>query len=185
MNSWSSSTSGSYSEFDRINLITIQIGEALDVLTDASFETKSKYLDAVKKQEVNEFHFYAMRQGKAYAELTLSIDWDEYNRQLSLGNKVIKVKKKYPKGVLPATSRHIHQFDEYVMNNGFAVKWRFNYSYHIRNNPARVETVRKKLGASCGAAIVKADSFIKFENNEYVYTFDGYGLGELSAKLKI
>lgn len=54
--------------------------------------------ESVEEKYVKSFTFYAVKSGKAYAELEVSIDWEEHERQIDRGNIIIKAKT--PDGVL-------------------------------------------------------------------------------------
>lgn len=150
MRSDSVSCSITTSEFKRLILIGIQIKNIFAELTDECDEEMDKWQQAVEEKYVESFTFYAMKSGKAYAELEVSIDWDEHQKQLERGN--IKIRTKTPDGVLAPTKNIVRRFREYVENNDFTIKWRVTYAGHVD-----LEAARKRFGTSSGGKIARAD----------------------------
>lgn len=175
----SNSNSISKSEYKRLILIGLQIKEVFDVITNESEATKNKYVEAVENRYIKSFDFYAMKCGKAYAQLSVYIDWNEYDKQMSAGKAIIKTK--YPNGVLPPTKNIVFRFANYVENNAFEVKWQFTYSDHVN-----VAEMRRKMGTSAADEIEKSDEFVDInEYEERTFELGDYGLSEMSYKIRI
>ena len=134
-NSESKSASVSRTEFKRLLLIGIQIKNFFDELTDESDETKKKFIIMVEEKYIKCFKFYAMKSGKAYAELDINIDWDEHQHQMDIGNLTIKTKS--PDGILSPTKNVLQRFCAYVENNNFEIIWHFAYADHINREEAQ------------------------------------------------
>ena len=82
MYSKSTSNSTSTSEFKRLILIGIQIRNIFDELTDENENTKNTFQKAVEEKYIKSFVFYAIKSGKSYAELEITIDWNEHQNQV-------------------------------------------------------------------------------------------------------
>lgn len=156
MYSNSKSNSISSSEFKRLILIGIQIKNFFDELTDETEKTKRKFQKAVEEKYIKSFTFYAMKSGKSYAELEITIDWNEYQKQIDKGNIIIKTKSK--DGILAPTKNIVSRFKEYADTNGFTIKWQFSYSDHVD-----VHEARKKFNTSPASAIERADPSCDYE----------------------
>lgn len=151
MNSGSISSSISTSEFKRLILIGIQITNIFAELTDESDEKIEQWQRAVEEKYVQSFTFYAVKSGKAYAELEVSIDWEEHKRQIDRGNIIIKTKT--PDGILAPTRNVVKRFHEYAENNGFTIHWRIRYADHVD-----ITAARRKFGTSPGEKFDRADN---------------------------
>lgn len=160
MSSWSSSNSISKSEFKRLILIGIQVKNMFDELTDATEEEKEMWQNAVEEKYIKSFTFYAIKSGKAYAELEIVIDWTEHQRQIDKGNIIIKTKS--PDGVLAPTKNVAGRFRKYAENNGFQIKWRLQYADHVN-----IEAARKKFNTSAAAEIERADNCDDYDCREF------------------
>lgn len=131
------SSSISMTEFKRLILIGIQIHNIFNQLTNEDEETIKKYVGLVEKKQIESFTFYAMKAGKSYAELTVKIDWDEYECQMSAGKTIVKTK--YSNGVLSPTKNIVNRFSDYVETNGFLIEWNFRYASNVDIEKARLE----------------------------------------------
>lgn len=131
------SSSIAMTEFKRLILIGIQIHNIFDQLTDESDAIIQKYVDLVEKKYIESFTFHAMKSGKSYAELTVKINWNEYETQMSLGKTTVKTK--YSDGVLSPSKNIVNRFCDYVKTNGFLIKWTFKYDSKIDIKKARLE----------------------------------------------
>ena len=171
-NSESKSTSVSKSEFKRLLLIGIQIKTFFDELTDESDEVKEKFITMVEGKYIKCFKFYAMKSGKAYAELDINIDWDEHQHQMDVGNLTIKTKS--PDGILSPTKNVLQRFCAYIETNNFEIIWRFVYADHINR-----EEVQKKFHTS------PADQIEFCEDDYESRQFNVGNLTELSYTIKI
>ena len=162
MSSRSSSNSSSIAraEFKRRILIGIQIKNMFDELTDESDEEKDMWQKAVEEKYIESFTFYAIKSGKAYAELKIVIDWTESQRQIDKGNIIIKTKS--PDGILAPTKNVARRFRDYVNNNGFQIKWRLHYADHVD-----IEEARQKFNTSACSRIERADSCDDYECREF------------------
>lgn len=174
MKATSNSTSNSVSTFKRLLLIGIQIRNIFDELTDENERTKDKYIKAIEKQYINSFTFYAMKSGKSYAELTVKIDWNEYQKQLGIGKTVITTK--YPNGVLHPTKNIVTRYRDYVQNNGFSIEWCFTYADNID-----IQKARKELGSVPAKKKIKAEDTL--DMSEMIFELEE--LPEMSYKLSI
>lgn len=156
----SDSSSSSKSEFKRLILIGIQVKNMFDELTDETDEEKALWQKAVEEKYIKSFTFYAIKSGKAYAELEIVIDWTENQRQIDKGNIIIKTKS--PDGILAPTKNVASRFRDYVNNNGFQVRWRLRYADHVN-----IEEARKKFNTSAGSKIERADDCDDYECREF------------------
>lgn len=169
------SDSASMAEYKRLILIGIQIKNIFDViLTDVSEAVKEEWQKAVEKKHVKSFTFYAMKEGKIYAELEINIDWDEYQRQMDRGNIIIKTKS--PNGVLPPTKNVASRFKEYADHNGFYIEWSITFSDNID-----ILEARKRYNTTPAQHRERAEDYGEFQRREY-YADD---LTELKYTLKI
>lgn len=148
------------SEFKRLILVGIQISNIFSELTDEDDETIDMWQRAVEEKYVKSFTFYAMKSNKAYAELKVTIDWEEHERQINRGNIIIRTKA--PDGVLAPTKNVVKRFREYVENNGFIIDWQLAYADHID-----IEAARKKFGTSPGRKIVRAEDSDGYRSMDY------------------
>lgn len=160
MYSGSNSSSSSKSEFKRLMLIGIQIKNIFDELTDERESIKRKYQKAVEEKYIKTFTFYAMKSGKSYAELEVTIDWNEYQRQIDKGCLIIKTKSK--DGILSPTKNVTTRFKEYAETNGFYIEWRFTYADHVN-----IKEARKKFNTSPGNVIQRADPYSDYESRPF------------------
>ncbi len=160
MYSQSSSTSISKSEFKRLILIGIQIRNFFDELTDEDESVKNKFQKAVEEKYIKSFTFYATKSGKSYAELEVTIDWNEHQRQIDGGNIVIKTKSK--DGILAPTKNVVTRYKEYADTNGFSIVWHFSYADHIDINEAR-----KRFNTSPASIIERADPSSDYESRPF------------------
>ena len=171
-NSESQSTSVSKSEFKRLLLIGIQIRTFFDELTDESDEVKEKFITMVEEKYIKSFNFYAMKSGKAYAELDINIDWEEHQHQMDIGHLTIKTKS--PDGILSPTKNVLQRFCAYVENNNFEIIWHFSYADHVNR-----EEARKQFDTS------SADKVEFCEDDYECRQYDVMNLTELSYTVKI
>lgn len=160
MNSNSSSTSISKSEFKRLLLIGIQIRNFFDELTNEPESIKDKFQEAVEEKYIKAFTFYAMKSGKAYAELEVTIDWNEYQKQINQGNLIVKTKSK--EGILAPTKNIATRYKKYADTNGFTIIWQFSYADHVD-----VEKARKRFNTSPGNKIERATSSSDYVCRQY------------------
>lgn len=174
MSSRSSSNSISKSEFKRRILIGIQVKNMFDELTDETEEEKEMWQNAVEEKYIKSFTFYAIKSGKAYAELEILIDWTEHQRQIDKGNIIIKTKS--PDGVLAPTKNVARRFREYAKKNGFQIQWQLKYADHVN-----IEAARKKFNTSSAAEIERADNYNDYECRE----FDVGDLPELTYIMRL
>lgn len=174
MYSKSTSNSTSNSEFKRLILIGIQIRNIFDELTDENENTKNTFQKAVEEKYIKSFVFYAIKSGKSYAELEITIDWNEHQNQIDRGNIVIKTKSQ--NGILSPTKNVVSRFKDYIITNGFDIEWHFSYSDHIN-----VEQARKKLNSSPAKSIERAQ-----QQSDYVSRdFQVGDLTELTYTMRI
>ena len=174
MSSRSSSNAISKSEFKRLILIGIQVRSMFDELTNETDEEKEKWQKAVEEKYIKSFIFYAMKSGKAYAELEIVIDWTEHQRQMDKGNIIIKTKS--PDGVLAPTKNVARRFREYAENNGFQLEWYLRYADHVN-----IEAADKKFNTSTAARVERADNCDDYECRE----FDVGDLPELTYIMRL
>lgn len=184
MVSESKTKSISMSSYRRMFLITTQIGMALDELTELSESAKRKYIEAIEEKKICAFHFYAKKYDEVCAELSFHINWEEYDRQIEAGNEIVKIKAKYNNGVLPPTNNYVQQFDKYIERNRFDLSCRFRYSKSVYDNNED-KFWNEKLGASEGTPLKFSKDFEDWTTNSDEYNLGGYGLSELSIKIKI
>ena len=170
----SDSSSKSVAEFKRLILIGIQVKDMFDELTDETEEEKEMWQKAVEEKYIKSFIFYAIKSGKAYAELEVVIDWTEHQRQIDRGNIIIKTKS--PDGVLAPTKNVARRFREYANKNGFQIKWQLKYADHVN-----IEAARKKFNTSSGDRIERADNCDDYECRE----FDVGDLPELTYIMRL
>lgn len=173
-NSSSNSDSISKSEFKRLILIGIQIRNFFDELTDEDESTKDKFQRAVEEKYIKSFTFYAMKSGKSYAELEVTIDWSEYQRQIDKGKLIIKVKSK--DGILAPTKNVVARFKSYADTNGFTIIWQFSYADHVN-----IEKARKRFNTSPANKIEHADLSSDYESRP----FQAGELTELTYTMRI
>ena len=150
MYSNSSSNSISKSEFKRLILIGIQIRNLFDELTDEDESIKDEFQQAVEEKYIKSFTFYAMKSGKAYAELEVTIDWNEHQKQIDKGNLIIKTKSK--DGILAPTKNVATRYKKYADTNGFTIIWYFSYADHVD-----IEKARKRFHTSPANRIERAN----------------------------
>lgn len=174
MYSYSSSNSVSKSEFKRLVLIGIQIRNFFDELTDEDESVKDKYQQAVEEKYIKSFIFYAVKSGKSYAELEVTIDWNEHQRQIDRGNLIIKTKSK--DGILAPTKNVATRYKRYADTNGFTIIWRFSYADHVD-----VEKASKRFNTSPAKKIERADPSSDYESRP----FQAGDLTELTYTMRI
>lgn len=156
----SSSNSISKSEFKRLILIGIQIRNFFDELTNEEDAIKDKYQQAVEEKYIKSFTFYAMKSGKSYAELEITIDWNEHQRQVDKGNLIIKTKSK--DGILSPTKNVATRYKKYADTNGFEIVWQFSYADHIN-----VEKARKRFNTIPASIIERAEPSSDYESRPF------------------
>lgn len=174
MYSNSISSSSSRSEFKRLILIGVQIKNFFDELTDEDESTKEKFQKAVEEKYIKSFIFYAMKSGKSYAELEVTIDWDEHQQQIDRGNIIVKTKSQ--DGILAPTKNIAKRYKEYADTNGFTIIWRFCYADHVD-----IEKARKRLNSVPGDIIKRADPSSSYESRQ----FQAGDLTELTYTMRI
>lgn len=160
MYSNSSSNSISKSEFKRLILIGIQIRNLFDELTDENESVKNKYQQAVEEKYIKSFTFYAVKSGKSYAELEVTIDWNEHQKQIDEGNLIIKTKSK--DGILAPTKNIATRYKRYAESNGFTIIWQFSYADHVD-----IVKARKRFQTSPANVIRRADQSSDYESRPF------------------
>lgn len=144
----------------RLYYIGIQIKKFLDELTEEDELTKKRFRRAVEEKYIKSFIFYAMKSGKSYAELEVTIDWDEHRQQIDKGNIIVKTKSQ--DGIWTPTKNIAKRFKEYADKNGFAITWRFCYADHID-----IKKARKRLDLVSGDVIKHADPSPSYESQQF------------------
>ncbi len=143
-------------------------------MTDESESTKDKYQKAVEEKYIKSFTFYAMKSGKAYAELEVAIDWNEYQNQIDRGNITIRTKSK--DGILSPTKNIATRYKKYADTNRFTIEWQFKYADHVD-----VDKARKRFNTSPANTIERADPSCDYESR----LFQAGDLTELTYTMKI
>jgi len=140
--------------YTRILFLQKQIIEILRTTTQVSDDMLSKLLQAVEKQWIHEINIYALDYNNlCRAKLNMTIDWSEYQRQISIGKITIAVDSRWKNDLLPETDSTIWAFNEYVRRYSLRTEWRISYTDWIGNNASKLAEARRFLGTSPGKSI--------------------------------
>ena len=133
-----SSSNSFSSSMNRIDFIKLQIRIVLIRLTDASMGTLLNTIDSgLDKQWISAINIYAMdNQNLCRAQLSLSINWDEHNRQLSLGRSKITINPKSGSNTSIEVSESANFFEGYVNQNSLTIKWQVSVPANVNFDEA-------------------------------------------------
>ena len=162
--------------YTRILFLQKQIREILRTTTQISNDMLSKLLQAVEKQWIHQIDIYALDYSNlCRARLNIRIDWDEYQRQMSIGKITIAVDSRWKNDLLPETDSTIWAFNEYVKKFSLRTEWRLSYTNSVYNNSSKLAEARRFLGTSPGEPVKWAGKTI----DDYVKNrgFPEFGLG--------
>ena len=133
--------------FARITLLTMQCRAALRQTTDIDDVALERLMEGVEKQWLRKFSIYALdRERLCRAELTLEIDWDKYNFQISIGKATISIDEKWKDNTAIEVDEAVRAFKNFVREFSLSTKWVVWYTDNICDDPKKLKEVRKRLG---------------------------------------
>lgn len=162
--------------YTRILFLQKQIREVLRETTQISDDMLEKILSAIEKKWIRQITIFALNYSSlCQAKLAMDIDWNEYDRQISVGKITVAIDTRWKKDLLPQTDATIWAFNTYVNEFSLRTEWRVTYTDWVYNNSNKLAEVREFLGTSPSEPVKWAGKTI----DEYVKNrdFPEFGLG--------
>ncbi len=143
-------TESSANTFARIALIQWQFSAALRQTTAITEETLNKLLLGVADDQrwIEKVSIYGLTADNlCRAELTLEIDWDEYNLQISQARVLVAVdEKRWRDNTAPEVSDAIKIFNKFVKMCNLETTWQITYTDQVYQTSKQHASVDRTLG---------------------------------------
>jgi hypothetical protein len=145
----------------RIDLIKIQFRRALRRTTSISPTTLESLMIGLHPDNkyIKELHIYGLNNQKlCRAQLIITIDWNEYETQLSHGKGTVAIDERWTDSTAIELDEAIILFDSFVRTNALTTEWRILYTAQVYANTSLLARVRQTLGLSSTSPVKWAGS---------------------------
>jgi hypothetical protein len=132
----------------RIDLIIMQYRIALRrSVRSIDATTLSKIELGLRNGWIKTLHIYALDGHEmCHAELTLSVDWNEYSRQISQGRVTVAIDERWENDTAIEVDEVVNIFGSFVTTYSLRTEWSVSYTDEIYANPRRKAEVEQQLG---------------------------------------
>lgn len=131
--------------FTRMNLLKMQIRIALRNTSDIAYESLNNIVNqGIEKKYLKKINVYGIDEEKyCRAQMSMEIDWDEHNLQMSKGKVTVAVDKKWKDDTAVEVDEVVQLFNDIVEYWSLKTQVHYVYSPNVDT-----EKVNKELGLS-------------------------------------
>jgi hypothetical protein len=141
----------------RLVFLKVQLRYALRETCNIDESTLNRLMTGVDEPWVKTFHIYAFDSRKlCRAQLEMDIDWNEHNRQLSIGKTTVALDSKWSNNVLIEVEEMTKAFNAFVKHHNLKTEWKVTYTSQVHNDSELLRRARATVGTAPSEKIIWA-----------------------------
>jgi hypothetical protein len=156
------------STFIRLELIKLQFGIALERTTDITKETLERFFLGIDRQWVRKLTISGLTEEKlCRAQLSLEIDWNEYELQMALERTTVALDEKCVDNTTLELSQALRLFNEFVNLHQLTTIWHFQYIPQIYDNAELLATALETMNMVTASPVQWIDTYQEVQMTLY------------------